>query len=250
MKYFIITGASRGLGEALARKLLDPRHHLFCISRSDHDDLIRDAEVKGAKLTSIAYDLAKYEGLERLMEEIAQEINADQAERIILINNAAVVSPVKPIHKCTAQELSASLHINVLAPMILSAAFIKWTTSLPIPKRILNISSGAGKRPVEGWSAYCSTKAALDLFTRCVGLEQQREKHPVEIVSISPGIIDTPMQAEIRSAKETDFPDLEQFVAYKKNGQLQPAQRVAEKLVKFLYAPHWPNGGVISIQDL
>ena len=65
-------------------------------------------------------------------------------------------------------------------------------------KRILNISSGAGRNPYEGWGAYCTTKAGLDHFSRVVAMEQANEQYPVEIVSIAPGIIDTDMQATIR----------------------------------------------------
>ena len=103
------------------------------------------------------------------------------------------------------------------------------------PKRIVNISSGAGRRAYEGWGVYCTTKAGLDHFSRVIALEQENVEHQVDIVSIAPGIIDTGMQETIRTSKEEAFPLLDQFIDYKENGLLSSADQTAEKLISFLW---------------
>ena len=102
------------------------------------------------------------------------------------------------------------------------------------PKRIVNISSGAGRKAYEGWGVYCTTKAGLDHFSRVVALNKKMLEHPVDIVSIAPGIIDTGMQETIRASKEEAFPLLDQFIDYKEKGLLSSADQTAEKLIMFM----------------
>ena len=80
--------------------------------------------------------------------------------------------------------------------MLLMDAFVPHPKELACPKLVVNISSGAAKRPIEGWSAYCSAKAGLDMATRTLALEQSRETNPVRVLSFAPGIVDTRMQEE------------------------------------------------------
>ena len=107
--------------------------------------------------------------------------------------------------------MKLAIALNLTAPMILSNAFIMKLKDFEGTKRIVNISSGAGRNAYEGWGTYCTTKAGLDHFSRVVALEQENAEYPVDIVSIAPGIIDTGMQETIRGSKEEAFPLLDQF---------------------------------------
>ena len=89
-------------------------------------------------------------------------------------------------------------------------------------KRVVSISSGAGKKPYPGWGAYCTAKAGLDMLTRCVGVEQMNQPHPVEIYSIAPGVVDTDMQREIRAASRSGLPAGE---------PVRPAQRAGRAAI-------------------
>ncbi|GGK14706.1 short-chain dehydrogenase [Caldalkalibacillus thermarum] len=249
MKYVLITGASRGLGEALVRQLLQEGYHLFCISRRKNENLLHEAQQKNVPLEYVEHDLRDVAGLEQVMRHIFDQIDLTKAETIALINNAGVVEPVKPIEKCTTEELTANIHVNLLAPMVLTSLFVKLAAQFNGDKRMMNISSGAGKRAVHGWSAYCTSKAGLDMFTRCVGLEQEGQDHPVKVLSVAPGIVDTDMQTHIRSARREDFPDVERFMEYKVQGQLLPPAFVAEKLIRLFFEESWPTGGVVDIRD-
>ena len=94
MKYFIITGTSRGIGEALAFRLLSPDHTLFCISRNGNSALTEKALKKSCALFYMKFDLAGSGNIQALMDDIFNHIF--EPDGIYLINNAGVIKPVKP----------------------------------------------------------------------------------------------------------------------------------------------------------
>ena len=89
----------------------------------------------------------------------------------MLINNAGVIAPVGPLERADAGEIERNLAVNLVAPMLLMRRFLRATASRSPLRRIINISSGAGRRPIFGWGAYCAAKAGLDMATRVVALE-------------------------------------------------------------------------------
>jgi benzil reductase ((S)-benzoin forming) len=237
MNYYIITGTSRGLGEAVASKLISPENYLFCISRSANESLIKQAEDMKCKVEYINADLNVIEGIETLMGRIFDVIGKSEVHSIHLINNAGVLGPIEPVGLSSSNEIIKNVNVNLIAPMLLTHSFISHTNKYKVEKRVINISSGAGTHPYFGWSSYCSTKAGLDLFTQCTGLEQSNNtESPVTICSIHPGVIDTEMQVEIRNTDKNNFMDLEQFIAYKEEGILQTPESVAEVVIKLLEA--------------
>ncbi|MCF6094356.1 (S)-benzoin forming benzil reductase [Microaerobacter geothermalis] len=249
MNHIIITGASRGLGEAITRKLLVPENHLFCISRKKNEELITKANKNEVSLDYYEFDLGSLENIENVMNNIFQKLDDTKVHSIALVNNAGVVKPIKPLEKCESDEIINNINVNLLAPMLLTSLFIRYTEGFKVDKRVINISSGAGKKPYYGWSCYCTSKAGLDLFTRCVGVEQQNKDYPVKILSIAPGIVDTDMQKDIRASNKEDFVDLKRFISYKEEGMLMSPEFVAEKIVRFL-EEDFEQGGVIDIRDL
>src|SRR5690606_23678481 len=127
------------------------------------------------------------------------------AKRYVLINNAGTVEPIgrsDSLHSPAA--VIAAFALNVTAAVSLTAAFLQHTSSLGGERRILNISSGAGRNAMPGWGVYCATKAALDRYTEVLAAE-----HPPDtrVVSLAPGVIDTAMQQTIRDSNSTDFPN-------------------------------------------
>ena len=249
MKYIIITGTSKGVGESIAKCLLNKNNHLFCISRSLNKDLIAEAERKGVKLQYIQQDLNKVEEIEKLMEGIFKNIDTNNTDGVYLINNAGIVAPIKKVEGLKWEDVSLNLNVNLAAPMLITSNFIECAKELKVEKRIINISSGAGKRPISGWSAYCSAKAGVDLFTRCVALEQENEEFPAKVISFGPGIVDTNMQEEIRSSHKEDFVDLEKFIGFKEQGNLRQPEEVAEAVTELLFSESFENGKVTSISE-
>jgi benzil reductase ((S)-benzoin forming) len=240
MNVFIITGASKGIGFELAKQLSESGHYVVGIARTE-------SEMEGGKF--IQADLSETGKLEA---HIAEGIEAapQNANSFTLINNAGMVDPIGLIGSVDAGGISNAIAVNLTAPMILSNAFISKLKNFDGSKRIINISSGAGRNAYEGWGTYCATKAGLDHFSRVVAAEQLNAEHPVEIVSIAPGIIDTDMQEKIRDSNENAFPLLERFIDYKEKGLLSSAQQTAQKLISFMENQDFTEvGPIVDIRN-
>ena len=240
MNVYIVTGASKGIGFELAKQLSKAGHFVVGIARTE----IEIDEVK-----FIQSDLSETEKLESLINGIIVAAPED-ANSFTLINNAGMVDPIGLIGSVNDAEISNAMAVNLTAPMILSNAFISKLKHFVGSKRIVNISSGAGRNAYEGWGTYCATKAGLDHFSRVVAAEQSNAEHPVEIVSIAPGIIDTNMQEKIRESNQDAFPLLERFIDYKEQGLLSSAVQTAEKLISFMENQDFKDvGPIVDIRN-
>ncbi|MBO9129122.1 (S)-benzoin forming benzil reductase [Bacillus sp. 165] len=249
MNYVILTGASRGLGEAIAHKLLHEKMVLISVSRKPNEHIIQEAKKKGAIVHTILFDLQSIHDIHSLAEQIFSHIDLSRVDSISLINNAGIVAPTKPIARAEHEDIIENVHINLLAPMLLTSEFLKRTKDLAIEKRIINISSGAGKNPIFGWGAYCTSKAGVDMFTRCIAVEEEQNEHPAKIISFAPGVVDTDMQAEIRSSSKEDFVDVERFLALKEEGQLLSPDYVADAVIDLLTTKQFEQGGIVRINQ-
>jgi len=249
VKYIIITGASRGLGESITRKLISPGNCLFCISRKKNNQLLSIAKNNGVNLVYFGYDLNCLEGIEALVDDIFSKVDKSNIESICLINNAGVISPIKRIEKCKSNEIINNFKINLISPILLTSLFARYTNDFNIKKRVINISSGAAKKPYYGWSCYCSAKSGLDLFTKCVRTEQENKEYPIKIVSFIPGVMDTNMQEEIRACQSEDFIQIERFKSFKEEGKLLSPDFVSEKVVELLNSEDFGQSEIFDIKD-
>lgn len=236
MNVYIITGASKGIGFELAKQLSNKGHFVIGIARTI-------TKLDGVKF--IRADLSETEKLEALMDEIIA-VSPREAVSFTLINNAGMVDPIGLIGNVHAGEMTKAIAVNLTAPMVLSNAFISVLKNFQGVKRIVNISSGAGRNAYEGWGTYCTTKAGLDHFSRVVALEQANAEYPVGIVSMAPGIIDTGMQETIRGSKEEAFPLLDRFIDYKEKGLLSSAEQTAGQLIAFMANVNFKTAGPIA----
>ena len=228
----IITGASRGLGLALARQLMQPGHTLILVSRNVHPQL---SAPPGARLEQWQHDLADAAlAAERLREWLADQPPARHASAT-LINNAGVMPPIVPLSQSAdaagQAALVTALRVGLEAPMLLSAAFLSATGHWKAPRKVLNISSGLGRRAMASQAAYCAVKAGMDHFTRCLALEEELKPNGAKVCALAPGVIDTDMQITLRSADVAVFPDQGRFAGLKAQGQLtSPADAAASVL--------------------
>jgi sepiapterin reductase len=226
----IVTGASHGLGHALAMGLLCPGTLLITVARHHAAGLDERAAQSGARVQQIQADMSDPATAQATALRIAADMPRN-ARRYLLVNNAGTVEPVGlACNLGSAAAITAAFTLNVSSIMLLVAAFLQATQGLRVPRRILNISSGAGRRPTAGWGVYCATKAALDRYSEVL----QAEHHDVRVVSLAPGVIDTPMQEKIRGAQEKDFPDVERFKQLHQKGALAPAVATANKILHYL----------------
>lgn len=251
MHHYIITGTSRGIGEALAYELIQPDHHLHCLSRSRNEELIREAEAVGAGLSYYEQDLAQTFDAHHLMGIILGSVDLPQAASITLVHNAGVLQPISAMGTEThgAEDLVRNVNVNLLSPMLMTDAFVRGLQEVPIPKRVLAISSGAARRPIHAWSAYCTTKAAMDMHCQCLQLEQQDEEHPIRVASVAPGTVDTHMQEEIREVPQEQFSDVDRFHRLKAEGKLWTPEFVAGELVAFLQSEEFGNEVLLDLRD-
>lgn len=249
MKYFIITGASKGLGAATVQHLIKENHHLICIARTENEKLVQEAKKSGVKITFIQEDLSQYEKVAGMVQEVLHKIEKQQVTEIYVINNAGMVDPIKPAGKAEASLVAKSMHLNLLTPMLVTNEFLRITEEWSCKKVIVNISSGAANRPIFGWNTYGTTKAGLDMFTKSVGLEQQSATYPTTILSFSPGIMDTDMQGIIRQADKEDFANVDVFKDYHEKGALRTPSFVAEKMLNLLLSDELENGRVYDIKE-
>ncbi len=230
---YILTGASRGMGLAMARQLLAPKHTLLCLSRQVNDTLAAEAAQRGCALEQWPQDLAQgVEAAGRLREWLARP--GRHHASATLINNAGVIPAIAPLSDIAPEELARALRVDLEAPMALTAAFLGATAGWAVPRKVLNISSGLGRRPMASQAAYCAAKAGMDLYTRCVALEEAGKPHGARVCSLAPGVIDTDMQVQLRGADAAAFPDRSRFEQLKSGGQLDSPETAARKVLAYL----------------
>jgi len=250
MKYYIVTGASSGLGEAIARKLILGRNKVFCISRRLNESLTDLAASMQCGMWYFERDLGEPMAIPGLMNEIFNFVDRDHISGIALINNAGVLEPMSAAGSYAPEILHQHLNVNLLAPLLLTNEFIRLTGAMHVLKSIINISSGAATTPYAGWGAYCSSKAGLDMFTRTVGLEQQQSAHPVRILSVAPGIVDTPMQAKIRQTGQKNFPMKQKFEQLYEENRLSKPSEVADKIISLIFSDTPASGEITDLRNL
>jgi benzil reductase ((S)-benzoin forming) len=250
MNYYIITGASRGIGQALTRKLIVPGNTLFAVSRTLNEDLTELASSLNVPLYYFEADLSVREEAESFINSAFSKIKLGEFDRIALINNAGMLEPVSPIKSIDFALAEMHLHLNLLTPMILSSVFLTETAGLDIPKVILNISSGASFNAYSGWSVYCSSKAGLDMFTQVAGLEQNAELQPAKVFALAPGIIETGMQELIRTTDESLFPERDKFIRLYEEGKLSDPEDIAHIILSTIFNFDIVTGSIVTIDQL
>ncbi|MDC8756666.1 SDR family oxidoreductase [Janthinobacterium sp. hw3] len=236
----IITGHSRGLGEALAETLLRRGFSVLAIARSGNAALAG----RHAGLREVTLDLADTAALARWLADGELARFAQGASRIVLLNNAGQLGPVGAPGQQGAQAIARALAINVAAPIMLSDAFVAATQGCA-DRRIAHVSSGAGRNAYPGWSIYGAGKAALDLHARAVQLDAVAG---LSIASIAPGVIDTGMQAEIRGASVAAFPQRARFEALKANNELASPADAGRSFVDYLLSDHFGRAACTDLR--
>ncbi|MDW5443477.1 SDR family NAD(P)-dependent oxidoreductase [Polaromonas sp. SM01] len=246
---FILTGASRGMGLAMARKLLIPGNTLLCISRKTNDTLAAQAQMAGTALLQWSEDLANSVNLSARLEQwLREQVNAGFSSAV-LINNAGVVPRISPLSDADADDLRQALSVGLEAPMQLSSAFLRATESWSAKRKVLNISSGLGRKPMASQTAYCAAKAGMDHFTRCLALEEALKPNGAAVCSLAPGIIDTDMQVQLRSADTSVFPDQGNFLQLKSKGLLSSPEDAASQVLAYLARPDFGSQPVADVRD-
>ena len=246
---YIITGASRGMGLAMARQLLQPGNTVLCISRSSNETLAVQAKQAGVNLLQWTQNLALGAATCARLEQWLREQAGNTFSSAILINNAGVIPRIGPLSEADADDLSNAMRVGLEAPMQLTGAFLRATSNWPGQRKVLNISSGLGRRAMASQAAYCAAKAGMDHFTRCVALEEALKTNGAKLCSLAPGVIDTGMQEQLRAADSHAFPDQTSFLNLKTSGSLASPEEAANRILSFLARPDFGINAVADVRD-
>ena len=239
----ILTGASRGLGRAMAAQLLAQGQELLTLARRP------DATLAGPALEQWAVDLADPLPVAARLEAWLAAKPAARYASVTLIHNAALITPPGPTEGVADAELSAALRVGLEAPVLLTAAFLRATAGWPGLRRILSISSGLGRRAMAGAAPYCAVKAGLDHHARAVALDEAGKPNGARIVSLAPGVIDTDMQVTLRGADPAGFPDIGLFRQLQASGSLTSPQDAATRVLGYLARADYGQNPVADVRD-
>jgi NAD(P)-dependent dehydrogenase (short-subunit alcohol dehydrogenase family) len=246
---YILTGGSRGMGLAIAHQLLQAGHDLICISRHANENLAVAAQKAEASLSQWTQDLSDGQAASERLGRWLQQQDPAQWCSATLINNAGVIPPIGPLSQAHPQDLAQALRVGLEAPMQLCARFLGATEPWSLPRKVLNISSGLGRKAMASQAAYCAAKAGVDHFTRCLAMDEALKPNGAKVCALAPGVIDTDMQVQLRSASHAAFPDQPRFAQLQEKGLLTSAEEAARQVLAFLHRPDFGQNPVGDVRD-
>ena len=242
---FLVTGASKGLGRSIALAIAKSGATVIALARSSSELKEIEAKLKTISGDSVAVscDLSKSTDISNASDFILSKFDHLSG----IVHNAGIINPIGNMLDTSRDDWELTLKVNLLGVQDL-------TRSLDVAiggekhTRVTTISSGAAQRSLHGWSAYCVSKAGLDMWTNCMAEEGNSEN--ISALAIAPGIVDTAMQEEIRSADESSFPLLQNFKDYYVNGELSKPDDVATKLLPYCLGKLGNNGDRLDVRNL
>ena len=237
------------MGLAMATQLLAPGNTLLCISRQVNAQLAHHAQALGADLLQWTEDLTQGQAVSQRLQTWLKAQKGTDFASASLINNAGVIPPIAPLSQSDPADLAQALRVGLEAPMLLSAAFLRATGHWTATRKILNISSGLGRRAMASQSAYCAAKAGMDHFTRCLALDEALKPRGAKVCSLAPGVIDTDMQVQLRSTDDALFPDRSGFAGLHLGGQLTSPDEAARRVLAYLARADFGQNPVADVRE-
>ncbi|MDZ7812509.1 MAG: SDR family NAD(P)-dependent oxidoreductase [Ideonella sp.] len=243
----LLTGSSRGMGEAMARQCLQAGHQVLGMARHANAGLVALAAPQ--QLTQWEVDLSEAQGVAERLATWLGEQDAQRFNAVQLINNAGVIATLAPLSQVPLSETVHALRVGLEATLLLTSRFLAATADWPAQRKVLNISSGLGRRAMAGSASYCAAKAGMDHFSRAVALEEAVKPNGARIVSLAPGVIATDMQVQLRSADPVQFPDRMAFEQLLAQGQLASPDDAARKVLAYLARADFGSQPVGDVRD-
>lgn len=238
-RFALVTGTSSGIGAEVATQLVARGWTVIGIAR-------RRAAIADARYSHIVLDLYDLDSVQHVMErEVGPVLRSSRWGRVGLVNNAASAGLLGPVPSVEPNALLEMYALNVAAPFWLMGFFSR-LTSPTTPLRIVNVSSGAATVGLPGLAAYGSSKAALRMVGEVVAAEWQSTaalaptRRDGAILSFEPNIVDTPMQETTRAYSPEEFPWVDMFHAFERQGKLLPPALPAADIVRFLESDRQP----------
>lgn len=234
-----VSGGSSGIGLAMIETLPYANARVLNLSRRP-----------AAGSEHVALDLSDPAAWPKAEARFREELAAFEGERVTFVHSAGVLTPIRFAGEGDAQGEIRNVLLNSAAPQALGHGFLRALSECtPEPRStLLFIGSGASSAAYMGWSGYCAGKAATDHWTRTVGAELDQRGRPARVLCVAPGIVQTPMQAEIRDTPERDFPEVARFIELHEGGVLRTPKEVAGELWALLERDS-PNGSVLDLRN-
>jgi NAD(P)-dependent dehydrogenase (short-subunit alcohol dehydrogenase family) len=236
-----ITGASSGIGAALAKTAPYPDAHIVDISRSG-----------GTPGTEhLPADLADPAAWSAVAAHFRVRLTDFDGDHVAFVHAASALAPIGFSGEVDHKAYRTTVMLDAAAPPVLGDAFLNAldASGFSGTADLVFISSGAAQRPIEGWSAYCAGKAAQEMWVRTVGAEQARRGRGRRLLAIAPGVVETAMQERIRATDEHDFPDVGRFRRLHEEGKLLDPLDSAER-VWAVVGSDVESGAVVDTRDL
>lgn len=230
-QWAVVTGGSSGIGAAIIDRLIQWEPNLRCLAvgrRSPQQFASSGVGVESDRILKVSADISTPEGISAILSALPEDASVKY-----LIHNAGMLGPIAPLLEMDRTVWHQAIETNLSAPLFLTQALIPQLkrcssdNNSGTKARVLNISSGAAHNPYIGWGPYCVTKAGLHMMYRCLSMELS--PHGVLVGSVRPGVVDTPMQADIRGydGDPEHFPTHAKFRTLHETGQLEQPENVA-----------------------
>lgn len=241
----IVTGAGRGIGKATAKALSNAGASVVLAARTEGEILGVAREIKqaGGHALAIPTDVSDSAEVDHLLVLTLRAFGRVD----ILVNNAALIQPLGKVWEVSPAAWQRLIAVNLIAPFLCVRAVLPHMLERG-SGRIINVSSGAAESNLEGASAYTASKAALERF--CGTLAAEVDGSGVVVSAFRPGIVDTPMQTEMRQTPAQRFPRVGMWQKWHRENQLRPIDEPALAIVWLASSfAEQSNGQRFSIDD-
>lgn len=232
-----ISGASSGIGEALARTVPDPDARIIGISRRAPDGI-----------EHLHADLADPASWAQVGASFTEELAGFDGDRVVFVHAAGTIEPLGFAGEVDTDAYTSNVVLNSAAPQVLGHLFLAAVHDVEATGHLIMLSSGAARSVYAGWSSYGAGKAAIDQWVRDVGAEQAR-RGGSQVLSVAPGTVDTAMQSQLRTVAEDDFPQRQKFLDLNRDQALSDPLDVATRIWALLDRD-LDNGSVVDLREL
>ncbi len=222
-KVAVITGAGRGIGKATARLFANAGAAVVLAARTAPEIQLVAESIKanGGQALAIPTDITSPAAIDQLVMLTLRAFKHID----ILVNNAAVITPIGKVWEVSHEEWQNLITVNVIGPYLCCRAVLPHMLDRG-DGVIINVTSGAAAKNVAGWSAYCASKSALDRFTGV--LTEEVADTNIVVNGMDPGPTNTPMQAQAQRNPRTAFPAIKQLREQPERGRLFQPEEAAQ----------------------
>lgn len=214
----IITGASGGIGNALAQKVVLSGQICCAVIRDVNKPNTALLRSEISNLFVVDYRLNSFIGL--LPDTVEPQIS-----HVTLVLNAFDIYPIKKASELIMEEVRKNIEFNIAKQIEITTKAFELSRYVNVPFKIVYLDSGAAYQPISGWSMYCAGKAYMGMFLRVFSQEND-----IPLVLYDPGVVDTKMQEAIRNSDKQHFPLVEKFINFHLSKQLHSTSEIAEDI--------------------